>query len=898
MDKEIIICKINDVEGFFEEGTTIFEAARSLNIDIPALCYHPELTITGSCRLCVVEIEGEKLLFPACSTPLTNNMVIYTHSKRVLEARRVVIEMILSQHLADCLTCDASGNCLLEKYSYELGATGNYFQKSTLKESKVYIEDNNPFIRLDRTKCILCGKCIRACNEWSHRDALTFVDKGDKMVVSTLYDKGLEANKECIFCGNCISVCPVGALWEKDAVGKGRFPDLKMTKTVCPYCGVGCGLEVYQKDGKIVYVRGDDQSPVSKGRLCIKGKFGLDFVNSDERLKNAYIKREDGEFEEVELLDALIHIKNKIDEVRKKEGKFAGLASARCTNEDNYVFQKFFRSVLQTDDIDHCARICHAPTVSGLRMTLGSGAMTNPIEDIEHMDCFLIIGSNMTNTHPVISWKVIDRLKQGAILILVDPKKSDLVQYATLHLQIDPGADMAFLYAMIKMIIEEDMFDRDMVENRTEGFDEFVEQLNEFSLDELISMSGIDENDIRLAARLYAISGASGIYYAMGITQHIFGTGNVVALANLAVLCGKVGTGFTGINPLRGQNNVQGACDMGGLPGLLPGYQDILDKEVREKFENAWGCTLPTEKGLTLTEIIKAAGDKEIDFLYIMGENPMISDPDVKSVEKSLTNAPFVVVQDIFFSETAQFADVVLPACSFAEKDGTFTNTERRVQRVRKITNPPSEQVMEDWQIIQRIAELFDSNFKYNSWIDIFNEMRRLTPSFSHIEPQQIGEVECFWPGNLLGESVKRLHQDEFSRGKAKLIYMKPELPYQKTEEYPFLLIIGRLYEHYHSGNMTRKSKGIEHIQPEARLFINPKDAIRFRLKDDDPVKLISEKGEVTIKCQLNLDVKPGNLYVSFHFREVVVNLLTSKDKLDEYSKMPGIKVTPVRIEL
>ncbi|HOV14525.1 MAG TPA: formate dehydrogenase subunit alpha, partial [Spirochaetota bacterium] len=882
-----------------EEGQSILSAAKSVGIEIPVLCYHPEISIIGSCRICVVEIKGEKLLHTACSTPVKNGMVIYTESERVIEARKLVVEMILSQHFGDCLTCDASGECLLEKYSYEFGATGNLFEKNEFDVKIHGIDDKNPFITLDRGKCILCGRCARACDEWVSANAITFVDKGNKLMLGTLYNKGLEDNKECIFCGNCINVCPVGALGEKKAIRAGRLPEVQKIKTICPYCGVGCGLIVYKKNNKIIKVRGDLDSQVSHGRVCIKGKFGLDFVNSKERLTKPLIKNQDGEFEEVELIDALLLIKQKIDETKTKGGHFAGLASARCTNEDNYVFQKFFRTILNSDNVDHCARICHSPSVSGLSMTLGSGAMTNPIEDIDHIDCFFIIGSNMTNTHPVISWKVINRIKQGAILILVDPKKSSLSKYATIHLQINPGSDIFLLNAMMKVIIEERMFDTETIEEKVVGFAEFEESLEKLSFDDLVSQTGIDENDIRLAARLFAISGSSSIYYAMGITQHCFGTANVIALSDLAIICGKVGKDANGINPLRGQNNVQGACDMGCLPGVLPGYKDITDQKSNDLFKNKWNSNIPLKVGKTLTEIISDAGKGKLDFLYIMGENPAISDPDSNAVIESLKNTNFLVVQDIFLTETAMFADVVLPAASFAEKDGTFTNTERRIQKINKVIESPSKDVLPDWMIINRIAELCGVEWNYNSWVDIFNEIRETVEIYSHIDPYQLGIKEYFWPHDDFGESVKRLFENKFNTpdGKARVIFREPPKQiYKKNKEYPYLLIIGRLYEHYHTGTMTRKSEGIEAIEPYSKLLINPKDAIKLKIKNDDWVTIKSEIGEIKTRILISLDVKQSNCFISFHFKESLANALTSKKHLDPVSKMAALKIVSVNL--
>jgi len=393
----LVSCNINGRDIYCEEGLTIFEAAILANIEIPNMCYSHDLSIGGNCRICSVEIEGEKLLKTACSTPIKDGMIIKTDTKRVINSRRIIIELMLSQHFGDCMTCDESGECRLEKYSYEFGVTGKLFEKSEYNEQVHGIDEKNPFIILDRGKCILCGKCIRACSEWSHRNALSFIQRGNKLSVSTLYNNGLETNKECIFCGNCITVCPVGALSEKSAVRSGRFPEIIKVKTICPYCGVGCGIVVYAKDNKIIKVRGDIDAPTNKGRLCIKGKFGFDFVNSPDRLTKALVKNGDGEFVETPFLEAIIYVCRKIDELKAEKGTFAGLSSARCTNEENYIFQKFMRTILETDNVDHCARICHSSTVAGLGMTVGSAAMTNPIEDIDEIDCFLVIGSNMVN---------------------------------------------------------------------------------------------------------------------------------------------------------------------------------------------------------------------------------------------------------------------------------------------------------------------------------------------------------------------------------------------------------------------------------------------------------------------------------------------------------------------
>ena len=900
MEESILVyCNIDGKDIYCENGSTIFEAAKLINIEIPNMCYSRELSIGGNCRICSVEIEGEKILKTACSTPVKDGMIIKTNTQRVINSRRIIIELMLSQHFGNCMICDAAGECLLEKYSYEFGVTGELFEKSEYNESIHGIDEKNPFIVLDRGKCILCGKCIRACSEWSHRNAISFVQRGNKLSVSTLYNNGLEANKECIFCGNCITICSVGALSEKSAIRGGRFPEVTKTKTICPYCGVGCGIIVYEKDNKIIKVRGDIDAPANKGRLCIKGKFGFDFVNSPDRLTKPLIKNENGEFVEISFLDAIIHVCRKIDELKAKNGIFAGISSARCTNEENYIFQKFIRTILETDNIDHCARICHSSSVSGLSMTVGSAAMTNPIEDIDKIDCFLVIGSNMANSHPVISWKIISRIKQGAILILIDPRKGLLSSYATIHLQLNPGSDIHLLNAMMKVIIDEHTMATDLIENRTEGFEELKNNLEKLDFDTLVKATGLNEIDITLAARLFVISGNSTIFYAMGITQHKFGTANVISISNLSLLAGKIGNGPMGINPLRGQNNVQGSCDMGALPGVLPGYGNLSDKDTRDFFHSKWEKVLPKKVGKTINEIFTDAKNGEIDFLYIMGENPVISDPDSDSVIEGLKNTGFVVIQDLFLTETAKYADIVFPVLSFAEKDGTFTNTERRIQRINKVINKIAPDVYDDWYILTLIANNLKAKWKYNSWLDIFNEIRETVDIYSHIDPEKIDGKSYFWPHSEYGESEKRLYQNTFNmpNGKAKFIYQEPNEIYTTNDEFPYLLIIGRLYEQYHTGTMTRKTKGIDKLQPSPKLYINPKDAMSLKIKNDDWVTVKSANGKVELQCELSLDLRRGHLFTSFHYSEAIVNKLTSKKELDPYSKMAPIKVVPVNIE-
>jgi formate dehydrogenase alpha subunit len=698
----------------------------------------------------------------------------------------------------------------------------------------------------------------------------------------------------CQFCGACVDVCPTGALtewinkWEGDAE--------RRVLTTCPYCGVGCQLELLVKKDRIIGVSPKGDGTVNQGQACVKGKFGIvEYVHHTERLTFPLI-RKNGNFVEATWDEALDLIAERMGNYNSNE--VAVISSAKCTNEENYVAQKFARAVLGTNNVDHCARLCHASTVAGLAQSFGAGAMTNSIDEIKHAKCIFAIGTNTTDAHPVIGMDVKNASKNGAKLIVANPREIELVKYADLWLQQNPGSDVALLMGMMRVIVDENLHDKDFIEARCENFDAFRDSLKEFDLERVEEITGIPKDKIVEAARIYATDKPSSILYAMGITQHTHGTDNVIATANLAMLTGNVGKPSTGVNPLRGQNNVQGACDLGALPNVFTGYQAVVNEDIRKKFEDAWGTYLPREIGLTLTEMFESAYKKEIKSIYLIGENPILSDPDARHVKESLETLDFFVVQDIFMSETAQLADVVLPSASFAESDGTFTNTDRRVQRVRKAVEPIGKS-KPDWQIICEIAQKMGAKgFDFQDPSQIMDEMATLTPSYGGISFERLENGGIQWPcPDNKHPGTPILHMEKFTRGKGKFIpleYRPPaELP---DDDYPLLLTTERSRYHFHTGTMTRKVSGLDALVSEGMVEINPKDASALGISDGEMVKVISRRGDIIAKAKVT-EVSPVKVVtMNFHFAESPTNQLTNP-ALDPVAKIPEFKVCAVKVE-
>lgn len=871
-------------------GATVLEAALGAGIYIPHLCHMPELEPYGGCRLCVVEIEGARGMPAACTTVVSDGMVIRNDTPSINHVRRVITELLIADHDADCLSCSANRRCELQRVAAYLGIDRRRFRPGTRRAEK---DASSKFFERDSGKCILCMRCVRTCHEVQGVGAIDIVSRGYDSRVAAFWDMPM-AESDCESCGMCVDACPTGALRPKDEV----MPPQDYVRTVCPYCGCGCGLVLGTRSGKIVHVRGDKANAASLGRLCVKGRFGLQFVHSWERLTFPLIKRS-GKLQRATWDEALALVAERLTEIIKIHGPgaIAGIASAKCTNEENYLFQKFMRACIGTNSVDHCARLCHASTVTGLNMAFGSAAMTNSIAELERADCILVTGSNTTEAHPVIALRLKAAVtKHGADLIVADPRRIPLAEFARLHLRHRPGTDVMLFNAMMNVIVSEGLHDREFFAQRTEGFADAWEIIRRCTPEDAAAVTGVPAADICRAARLFARADRAAIVYSMGITQHTTGTDNVLALANLAMLTGNVGRESTGIYPLRGQNNVQGACDMGALPNVLPGYQRLDDPAVREKFSAAWGCSLPGEPGLTALEIFHAVEEGGIRGLYVMGENPALSDPNITRTRRALEKLDFLVVQDIFLTETAQYADVVLPGASFAEKDGTFTNTERRVQRVRKVL-PTLGEAKEDMQIICEISNLMGYPMNYPGPDAVMNEIAHLTPIYGGVLYLRLNGAGLQWPcpdGTHPGTPY--LHREKFTRGRGKFHPVAyREAAEQPDEEFPLLLSTGRMLHQFHTGTLTRKVAGLEALSFPGLVEVNPEDARELNIFDSEKVVVESRRGAVEVRALVTDRVPRGMVFMTFHFREAPANALTN-DALDPVAKIPEFKVCAVRL--
>lgn len=882
-----------------EKGKTVLEAAQENGIEIPTLCHSPFLTDVGACRMCLIEDLADGRLKTSCTTEVSSGMEILTKSERVEESRYTILDLLISDHPLDCMTCEADGSCTLQDLAYQYGIDRSSYGTKT--EPRFKVERDNEFIELDPDKCILCGKCIRVDQEIQCSDAIDFVERGFQTKVGAANDEGLGGeDSSCVFCGQCVDLCPTGALSYIPSRQKGREYDFEKTVTTCPYCGVGCQLELKIKAGEVVEVGSvfREGTPNPFGESCVKGRFGYDFINHPDRLKKPLIKK-NGKFVEAEWEEALALAAENLIEIKDEFGgqSLAGLSSAKCTNEENYLMQKLMRAVIGTNSVDHCARLCHASTVAGLVKAFGSGAMTNSISEIEGSDVILVIGSNPTENHPVIGSKMKKAHKNGMKLIIADPRQIELSSLAEVAVQQQPGTDVALLNGLMNAIIEEGLADQEFIKERTENYELMAAVVADYTPEKVEEITGVDAAKIKEAARLFAEADKAAIYFAMGITQHRTGTDNVLSVANLALLTGNVGRESTGVNPLRGQNNVQGACDLGALSNVYPGYQSVEDPAIKEKFARAWETEkLSDEIGLTVVEIFKEAG-KTIRGLYIIGENPVISDPDQRHIEEALENLDFLIVQDIFLTETAQYADVVLPAACFAEKEGTFTNTERRVQKLNQAIDPPGE-ARADWKIISEISTRMGYQMDYNSPAEIMAEIAELTPIYGGIYADRLGEKGLQWPcTNREDSGTKFLHQGEFTRGKGKfhpVTYIPPAE--EVDDEYDYIMMTGRMLYHFHTGTMTRNSEPIDKHEPDAYLEINKKDAKKLRLKAGDRVRVISRRGEVETNVRIGDRVQGGQIFMPFHYAESPANRLTNP-VLDKDAKIPELKVTAVKIE-
>lgn len=878
-------------------GQTILQVAKENGIKIPTLCYHPRLILSGACRVCVVEVEGAPYLAAACAMPISKGMNVRTSSERAVKARRMVVELLLANHKLDCLTCESNGRCELQDLAYELDIERDKIP-FPLSEIKRTVDESSPVIIRDQNKCILCGRCIRACQEVRKEWVIGYGKRGFNLTIASGVDEPL-SESDCTSCGECVQVCPTGALTEKPSRFKGQFWKTEKVTTICPYCGVGCTIDLYVKDNSVIRVMGNEDGPENKGSLCVKGRFAYDFVNSKERLVAPLI-RKNGEFVKATWNEALNYVASRFKELKARYGtdSIAGLASAKCTNEENYLFQKLVRTCFGTNNVDHCARLCHASSVAGLAAAFGSGAMTNSIKELLNANVIFVTGSNTTEQHPIIGMYIKQAVvDNGCKIIVADPREIELVKYATLWLRQKNGTDVALINGITNVILSENLQDETFIQSRTENFDVFKKVIEKYTPEYVEKITTVPAEKIREAARLFAKADKASIVFSMGITQHITGTDNVMSLANLAMLTGNVGKESTGVNPLRGQNNVQGACDMGALSNFYPGYVRMNNDAGIKKLEDAWGTSLPRVLGLTVVEMMNVASEGKLKGLYIMGENPMISDPNLNHVKEALEKLEFLVVQDIFMTETAQLADVILPAASYAEKDGTFTNTARRIQRLKVALKPPGE-AKPDWQILVELSKLLGYEEKYSSPSEIMDEIAKVTSIYGGVNYHRLDEQSLQWPcPNENHPGTPYLHKEQFTRGKGLFnpVEFKPpaEVP---DEQYPFILTTGRILQQFHTGTMTRKSEGIEKLAPECRVEINPMDADNLGVKNGDKVIVSSRRGKIIARAEVTERSKKGMIFIPFHYREAAANILTN-DALDPVAKIPEFKVAAVNIQ-
>lgn len=895
---QTVTLSIDNQEVTVSKGTTILEAAKGLGVEIPTLCHLKELAPDGSCRMCVVEVEGGRRggLTTACTAHCQEDMVVSTHSEKVADSRRFILDLLLSNHKLECFSCGKNGDCQLQQYALDYGIDATSFTEG--KRMPCHQEDtSNPFFSYDPEKCIMCRRCARVCQLRQGRDVLSIANRGFETKMMPSYGQAFDQSI-CESCGNCVSSCPTGALTAKDTKEYRKWETQKIP-TTCPHCGTGCQMNLLVKNNRLVGVEPLD-GPANKNLLCVKGKFAsYKFVGSGDRLTEQLIKR-NGIFEPASWEEALTLVSSKFNEIKAENGPdaLAGFSCSRATNEDNYVFQKMVRAAFGTNNVDNCARVCHSASVHGLAQTLGSGAMTNPIADItEDVDMILLVGSNPEEAHPVIGAQIRQAIQRGTQVVVVDPRKINLVKDSALHLQVQAGTNVAFANGMMHVILKEGLADRHFIEERTEGFSDLEKMVADYTPEKVAEICHIHPEDLIQAARMYAKAEKAPIIYCLGVTEHSTGTEGVMSMSNLAMLVGKVGKPGCGVNPLRGQNNVQGACDMGCMPYDFPGYQKVNNPEVIDKFEKAWHVPLNRNTGLTSTKVLPAATAGNVKGLYIFGEDPIVTDPDTGHVRQALESLDFLVVQELFMTETAAYADVVLPGISYAEKDGTFTNTERRVQRVRKAVEPRG-QAREDYEIFCEVMTRMGYPCAYESAKEIMKEISAVTPSFGGINYERLEKESLQWPcRSLTDPGTPIMHVGSFARGKG----LFKAIPYKQAqelpdEEYPYLMSTGRMLYHYNTRAMTGRTEGINQIANHSYIEINAVDAQALGIQEGDKVEVHSRRGKIETYAAVGNRVFPQEVFMTFHFPDGNVNEITNA-VFDDIATIPEYKVCAVAIK-
>ncbi len=864
---------------------------------VPTLCDAPNLEPYGACRVCSVDValspDGPAKAMASCHTPMMPDYHIFPDSPRIQKLRKNIIELVLTDHPLDCLTCEVNNNCELQTVAAQVG-----IRKVRYPEGRNHLDRqkdlSHPYMTSDLSKCINCSRCVRACDEVQGQFVLTMAGRGfDSHIAKGMNQSFFES--DCVSCGACAQVCPTSAI--SDIFESKSVAVEKKVRTVCTYCGVGCNLEVAVDAGKVKSVQAPYEAAVNQGHTCLKGRFAFSFYDHPDRIRTPLIRR-NGELTPATWEEAYDYIAEKLTSIKKEYGPdyIAGISSARCTNEENYLMKKFIRAVVGTNNIDSCARVCHSPTALGMQRTFGTGAATNSIIDLKYTKCIMVIGANPTDAHPVTGAKLKQVAMKGIPSIVIDPRRTEMAKYATYHLQLKPGTNVALLQMMLYYIISEGLEDQKFIDSRTEGYEGFKKQILGLSLDELEAVTGVDRNLVREAAVTYAKAEAAMSFHGLGVTEHSQGTLTVMLISDLAMITGNIGRRGVGVNPLRGQNNVQGAADMGCQPHQGAGYLDVTDKDIQRKYEQFYGVNLPGHIGYKIPQMYDAALDGKLKALWVMGEDVVQTDPNTNKVLAALGNLELLVVQELFMSETCKHAHVVLPGASFLEKSGTFTNGERRIQRVNKVVEPlPGTKA--DGQIIADIMNRMGYSQGNYDPDALLREISQIVPFFAGVKWEELGDNGKQWPVAPGGSDTEVLHTETFKRGLGKFQFdefreTRERVAYEK--DYPYILTTNRELEHYNAGTMTRRTRNAK-ILTEDVLLIHPDDAAKHFISEGDMVCLESPRGKVDVKARLTDQVKPGVLSTTFHFPEVMLNIVTS-DERDADALCPEYKVVSVRI--
>ena len=902
ISNERVVLTIDGVQVNVPAGTSVMHAAARAGVQVPKLCATDSLEAFGSCRLCLVQIEGRRGYPASCTTVVEPGMKIVTQSPELARLRRGVMELYISDHPLDCLTCPANGNCELQEMAGVVGLREvryGYAGENHLTSKK---DESNPYFSFDPTKCIVCSRCVRACEEVQGTFALTVQGRGFDSVIATGGADFLSS--ECVSCGACVQACPTSTLMEKSLEQHGQ-PD-HVVNTTCANCGVGCSFRAEMQGSTVVRMVPDKQGGANHGHSCVKGRFAWGYATHPDRITKPMIRAKITDpWREVSWEEALAHTARELRRIQAEHGKGAigAITSSRCTNEETYLVQKLVRAVFHNNNVDTCARVCHSPTGYGLKTTLGESAGTQDFDSVEHADVIVVMGANPTDAHPVFASRLKKRLREGAKLIVIDPRAIDLVKQphvqATHHLQLRPGTNVAVINALAHVIVTEGLADDDYVAARCEpaafaAWKAFI-SAEENSPETLEATTGVPAATVRAAARLYATGGNAAIYYGLGVTEHSQGSTTVIGIANLAMVAGQIGRPGVGVNPLRGQNNVQGSCDMGSFPHELPGYRHVTDPAVRALFGTAWGVEILGEPGLRIPNMFDAAKDGSFKGLYVQGEDIAQSDPDTHHVLAALEAMECVIVQDLFINETAKYAHVFLPGATFLEKDGTFTNAERRINRVRRAMPPRAG--LADWEVTVRLAEAMGVPMHYTHPSQIMDEIAALTPTFhgvSYDKLERLGSIQ--WPCNdTAPEGTPVMHVDAFVRGKGRFVITRYVPTTERTNrEFPLILTTGRILSQYNVGAQTRRTANVV-WHDEDVLELHPHDAEQRGIVDGDLVAVTSRAGETVLRAVLTERMQTGVVYTTFHHPESGANVVTTENS-DWATNCPEYKVTAVQV--